>query len=57
VLLGVDALIGLPSVLFAAEGEGETIEILPLGTGVNVLNAGISVSEEAMKVGLIHEYR
>jgi hypothetical protein len=56
VLLGVDALIGLPSVLFAAEGEGETIEILPLGTGVNVLNAGISVSEEAMKVGPIHEY-
>jgi hypothetical protein len=57
VLLGADALIEPPSVLFAAEGEGKAIEILPLGTGINVLNAGISVSEEAMKVGLIHEYR
>ena len=55
-LLGADALIGLPSVLFAAEGEGKTIEIFPLGTGINVLNAGISVLEDAMKVELIHGY-
>jgi hypothetical protein len=56
VLLGADALIGLPSVLFAAEGEGKTIEMLPLGIVINVLDAGISVLEDAMKVGLIHGY-
>ena len=55
-LLGADVLIGPPSVLFAAEDEGKTIEILPLGNGINVLIAGISVLEEAMDVGLIHEY-
>ena len=42
-MLGVDVLIGPPSVLFAAENEGKTIEILPLGNGINVLNADISV--------------
>ena len=49
-------LIGPPPVLFAAEGEGKTIEILPLGNGMNVLNADISILEEAMEVELIHEY-
>jgi hypothetical protein len=55
-MVGTDALIGPPSVLFATDDEGETIEILPLGKGRNVLNADISVSEEAMEVGLIQEY-
>ena len=44
-MLGADTLIGPLSVLFAAEGEGKVIEILPLGNGIDVLNAG-----------LIHEY-
>jgi hypothetical protein len=55
-LLGADGLIGPPSVLFAAEDEGKTIKILPLGNGINVLNAEISVLGEALEVGLIHEY-
>jgi hypothetical protein len=56
VLLGNDVLIGPPSVLFAAEDEDKTIGTLPLGNGINVLNADISVLWEAMEVGLIHEY-
>ena len=42
-MLGADVLIGPSSVLFAAEKEGKAIEILPLGKGINVLNADISV--------------
>jgi hypothetical protein len=42
-LLGADVLIGPPSVLFAAENEGKAIEVLPLGNGINVLNADILV--------------
>jgi hypothetical protein len=56
VLLGVDVLIGPPSVLFAAENEGKAIEILPLGNGINVLDVDISLLWEAMEVELIHEY-
>ena len=42
-MLGVDVLIGPPSVLFAAGNEGKAIEILPLGNGINVLNVDISL--------------
>ena len=42
-MLGADVLIGPPSVLFAAENKGKPIEVLPLGNGINVLNADISV--------------
>jgi hypothetical protein len=43
VLLGADVLIGPSSVPFAAEREGKAIEILPLGNGINVLTADMSV--------------
>jgi hypothetical protein len=43
-LLGVDVLIGPSSVPFAAESEGKTIEILPLGNDIIVLNADMTVS-------------
>jgi hypothetical protein len=53
-LLGIDVPPGLPVVLLAAEEDGDTFEIVPLGAGQEILYADITIVEEAVELGRFH---
>lgn len=53
-MLGIDASPGLPVVLLAAEDDGDTLEIVPLGAGREILYVDITVVEDAVELGRFH---
>lgn len=53
-MLGIDVSPGFSVVLLAAEDDGDTFEIVPLGAGREILYADITIVEEAVELGLFH---